>query len=197
MAVVLAFFICFLPFHLQRLLATYLQEKRNNDADNEQLAEFSQILFMMSGVLYYFSTTANPLIYNILSRRFRVAFKEVLLCRKRVKMVPKIVKTKRQVQLTPIKAHTPKQQNVPFKLSSPPQHRCFYSNSSDNQAKLSSNKHSPDIVNIKRDISRKPKHFLVVNNGCDNYISKVWSDFCPRTSIVISFDDINKQGASV
>ncbi|KAJ6640305.1 Pyrokinin-1 receptor, partial [Pseudolycoriella hygida] len=52
-AVVVAFFLCWAPFHAQRLVAMY-------------------------GIMYYVSTCINPLLYNIMSNKFRDAFKETL-----------------------------------------------------------------------------------------------------------------------
>ena len=33
-----------------------------------------------AGILYYFSSTANPIIYNLMSRKFRRAFRRTLCC---------------------------------------------------------------------------------------------------------------------
>ncbi|KAF6213143.1 hypothetical protein GE061_010858 [Apolygus lucorum] len=76
-AVVVAFFICWAPFHAQRLLAVYA----NYDTENSKRPTFIyiyQALTHVSGVLYYFSTTVNPLLYNIMSYKFREAFKGTL-----------------------------------------------------------------------------------------------------------------------
>lgn len=73
-AVVVAFFICWAPFHTQRLLATYLPS-------DTQSRIFDAVTYI-SGVLYFVSTTINPLLYNIMSNKFREAFKS-FFCRKR------------------------------------------------------------------------------------------------------------------
>ncbi|XP_060806250.1 neuropeptides capa receptor-like [Amyelois transitella] len=73
-AVVVAFFVCWAPFHIQRLFFIY----------GEDLAQFQVInehLFNVAGALYYVSATVNPILYNVMSGRYRVAFKETLLCR--------------------------------------------------------------------------------------------------------------------
>ncbi|XP_031633190.1 neuromedin-K receptor-like isoform X2 [Contarinia nasturtii] len=67
-AVVVAFFFCWAPFHAQRLVAFY---------GNNQLFIYA-IATYVSGVLYYLSTCINPLLYNIMSNKFREAFKETL-----------------------------------------------------------------------------------------------------------------------
>ncbi|KAG7198426.1 hypothetical protein KM043_005813 [Ampulex compressa] len=70
-AVVITFFICWAPFHAQRLLYVH------------QISAFGDInewLYPLGGCLYYFSTTANPILYNVMSAKYRVAFKETLCC---------------------------------------------------------------------------------------------------------------------
>ncbi|KAK4882874.1 hypothetical protein RN001_006193 [Aquatica leii] len=69
-AVVVAFFICWAPFHAQRLLAIYGQSNSSG-----MVATLSALTYI-SGVLYYLSTTINPVLYHIMSHKFRLAFKE-------------------------------------------------------------------------------------------------------------------------
>lgn len=69
-AVVVAFFICWAPFHAQRLLAIYGQHTSTN------MVTAFRVLTYISGILYYLSTTVNPLLYHIMSNKFRTAFKE-------------------------------------------------------------------------------------------------------------------------
>ncbi|XP_011309955.1 neuromedin-U receptor 2 [Fopius arisanus] len=75
-AVVVAFFICWAPFHAQRLLAVYA--KSIGDAGGQSLVTIYTILTYISGIFYYLSTTVNPLLYNIMSHKFREAFKGML-----------------------------------------------------------------------------------------------------------------------
>ncbi|XP_063976912.1 pyrokinin-1 receptor-like [Diachasmimorpha longicaudata] len=75
-AVVAAFFICWAPFHAQRLLAVYA--KSVGDASAESLVTPYTILTYVSGIFYYLSTTVNPLLYNIMSHKFRAAFKTMI-----------------------------------------------------------------------------------------------------------------------
>ena len=73
-----AFFICWAPFHAQRLLAVYAL---NNATDpNPVLVTVYKILTYTSGVLYYMSTTVNPVLYHIMSHKFREAFKVRKIC---------------------------------------------------------------------------------------------------------------------
>ncbi|EZA51023.1 hypothetical protein DMN91_003159 [Ooceraea biroi] len=75
-AVVVAFFICWAPFHAQRLLAVYAQGRASEPED--ALVLVYTTLTYVSGVFYYLSTTVNPLLYNIMSNKFREAFKSML-----------------------------------------------------------------------------------------------------------------------
>ncbi|XP_028170832.1 neuropeptides capa receptor-like, partial [Ostrinia furnacalis] len=73
-AVVVAFFVCWAPFHIQRLFFIY----------GDSLPQFHVInehLFNVAGALYYVSATVNPILYNVMSGRYRLAFRETLLCR--------------------------------------------------------------------------------------------------------------------
>lgn len=76
-AVVVAFFICWAPFHAQRLVYIYGVDKDHQPNDPLVLKLFV-ITTYISGILYYLSTCINPLLYNIMSNKFRQAFKETL-----------------------------------------------------------------------------------------------------------------------
>lgn len=62
-----AFFLCWAPFHAQRLVAIY-------GSGNEHL-DIYVVMTYVSGILYYLSTCINPLLYNLMSNKFREAFK--------------------------------------------------------------------------------------------------------------------------
>ncbi|CAF1276624.1 unnamed protein product [Adineta steineri] len=81
-AVVIAFFICWAPFHTQRITAfvTRLLDKANKEITSDAATKFQEILFFASGILYYLSATVNPVLYNIMSKRYRNGFKRTL-CR--------------------------------------------------------------------------------------------------------------------
>ncbi|XP_043466176.1 neuropeptides capa receptor-like [Leptopilina heterotoma] len=72
-AVVITFFICWAPFHAQRLIYVY--------DESGALTSVNDWLYPIAGVLYYFSTTVNPILYNVISTKYRVAFKETLCCK--------------------------------------------------------------------------------------------------------------------
>ncbi|KAK4887538.1 hypothetical protein RN001_003809 [Aquatica leii] len=70
-AVVIGFFLCWAPFHAQRLLFIYGQEFT-------YYYELNAWMFYVTGILYYLSSTLNPILYNLMSNRYRSAFKEIL-----------------------------------------------------------------------------------------------------------------------
>jgi hypothetical protein len=71
-AVVVAFFCCWAPFHAQRLMAIHVSEPTTA----EEL--IFTILTHISGITYYVSATINPILYSIMSLKFRQAFKDTL-----------------------------------------------------------------------------------------------------------------------
>uniref|UniRef100_A0A1B0BGU8 G-protein coupled receptors family 1 profile domain-containing protein n=1 Tax=Glossina palpalis gambiensis TaxID=67801 RepID=A0A1B0BGU8_9MUSC len=74
-AVAVAFFLCWAPFHAQRLMAVY---GSLSGIDSDVFNTVFHILNLTSGVLYFLSTCINPLLYNIMSHKFREAFKVTL-----------------------------------------------------------------------------------------------------------------------
>ncbi|XP_011629438.1 LOW QUALITY PROTEIN: neuropeptides capa receptor-like [Pogonomyrmex barbatus] len=73
-AVVIMFFLCWAPFYAQRLLYIYAQE-------SDYYPDLNEWLYILSGCLYYFSTTVNPILYNLMSLKFRKAFKQTICCK--------------------------------------------------------------------------------------------------------------------
>lgn len=71
-AVVVAFFLCWAPFHAQRLMAVY---GKTTKTENDLFRNIYTVLTYVSGVLYFMSTCINPLLYSIMSHKFRDAFK--------------------------------------------------------------------------------------------------------------------------
>ena len=109
-AVVVAFFVCWAPFHTQRLISIYsgcptssapfsapstssslVSESTTSSPTTHQPSAATPtsgghvihaVLFYMSGILYYVSAVINPILYNIMSLKFRRAFRTTL-CRPR------------------------------------------------------------------------------------------------------------------
>ncbi|XP_019868983.2 neuropeptides capa receptor [Aethina tumida] len=73
--VVIGFFFSWAPFHAQRLVYIYMQ-------DHPYYEEINTWIFIITGIFYYFSSTLNPILYNLMSVKMRNAFKEVILRKK-------------------------------------------------------------------------------------------------------------------
>ncbi|XP_065334378.1 neuropeptides capa receptor-like [Cloeon dipterum] len=71
-AVVFSFFLCWAPFHFQRLFFAHLSEQ------TIFLAEINHLLYVISGFSFYLSSTLNPILYNVMSAKYRNAFKATL-----------------------------------------------------------------------------------------------------------------------
>lgn len=69
---VVVFGICWAPFHTDRLMWSFI-----NDWTDNQMKIF-QYVHIISGVFFYLSSAANPILYNLMSTRFREMFKEVM-----------------------------------------------------------------------------------------------------------------------
>ena len=86
------FFISWCPFHFQRITYVYFKTTDWFREVNQYVMYFSgnenkrekfkySLNLMPSGFLYYLSSTLNPLLYTILSVKYRESFKKVILCR--------------------------------------------------------------------------------------------------------------------
>uniref|UniRef100_A0A8C5GLF4 Neurotensin receptor 1 (high affinity) n=1 Tax=Gouania willdenowi TaxID=441366 RepID=A0A8C5GLF4_GOUWI len=80
-AVVIAFVICWLPYHARRLMFCYV----SNWSDG--LMDFYHYFYMLTNVLFYVSSAINPVLYNLVSATYRQTFFSklryfCLLCRR-------------------------------------------------------------------------------------------------------------------
>ncbi|KAG8289558.1 neuromedin U receptor activity protein [Homalodisca vitripennis] len=75
-AVVVAFFVCWAPFQVQRLYSVF---GFAGDDTTHTAFLVHKVMTYESGIFYYLSTTINPILYNIMSLKFRQAFKRDLL----------------------------------------------------------------------------------------------------------------------
>lgn len=73
-AVVIAFFVCWAPFHTQRLLVVYVSPTQWTTG----LRTLNEVLYYTAGCLYYFSATINPILYSLMSVKYREAFRDAL-----------------------------------------------------------------------------------------------------------------------
>ncbi|XP_026863852.1 growth hormone secretagogue receptor type 1 [Electrophorus electricus] len=66
--VVLAFVLCWLPFHVGRYLFS-----KSSEADSPLISQISEYCNLVSFVLFYLSAAINPILYNIMSKKYRAA----------------------------------------------------------------------------------------------------------------------------
>lgn len=68
---VVVFAICWAPFHIDRVMWSYIEDWRE-----EQHRAFEYV-HLLSGVFFYLSSAVNPILYSLMSTRFRELFREV------------------------------------------------------------------------------------------------------------------------
>ncbi|XP_062439127.1 neuromedin-U receptor 1 [Rhea pennata] len=69
---VVVFGICWAPFHIDRLVWSFVSTWTSH------MLYMFQYVHIISGVFFYLSSAANPILYNLMSTRFREMFKEVM-----------------------------------------------------------------------------------------------------------------------
>uniref|UniRef100_A0A3B3YWH2 G-protein coupled receptors family 1 profile domain-containing protein n=1 Tax=Poecilia mexicana TaxID=48701 RepID=A0A3B3YWH2_9TELE len=77
---VVVFGICWAPFHTDRLMWSFISDWTDS---HHKIFEYVHII---SGVFFYLSSAVNPILYNLMSTRFREMFKEVM-CHRSLKPV--------------------------------------------------------------------------------------------------------------
>ncbi|XDB56539.1 hypothetical protein AB1E18_010006 [Capra hircus] len=75
-AVVIAFVVCWLPYHVRRLMFCYISDKQWTPF----LYDFYHYFYMLTNALFYVSSTINPILYNLVSANFRQIFLSTLAC---------------------------------------------------------------------------------------------------------------------
>ncbi|NXI54397.1 NTR1 protein, partial [Chloroceryle aenea] len=73
-AVVIAFVVCWLPYHIRRLMFCYVPSSHWTDF----LFNFYHYFYMLTNVLFYVSSAINPVLYNLVSANFRQIFLSTL-----------------------------------------------------------------------------------------------------------------------
>ncbi|KIH62835.1 7 transmembrane receptor [Ancylostoma duodenale] len=76
-SVVVSFFICWLPFHIQRLLSLFITYHEGNLSP--AVETLSTLVFYISGCCYYSNSATNPILYNVFSKKYRKAFTRTIL----------------------------------------------------------------------------------------------------------------------
>ncbi|XP_058495367.1 neuromedin-U receptor 1 [Solea solea] len=69
---VVVFGICWAPFHTDRLMWSFIHDWSENHL------EIFQYVHIISGVFFYLSSAVNPILYNLMSTRFREMFMKVM-----------------------------------------------------------------------------------------------------------------------
>eukprot|EP00064_Thunnus_orientalis_P007900 superscaffoldBa00000906_g7922 len=67
-AVVIAFVVCWLPYHARRLMFCYVSDW------SDDLYDFYHYFYMLTNVLFYVSSAINPILYNLVSATYRQIF---------------------------------------------------------------------------------------------------------------------------
>ncbi|KAM8867916.1 neuromedin-U receptor 2-like [Synchiropus picturatus] len=70
--VVAVFGVCWAPFHIERLLWSSISHW------TDMLHNIYQYVHLLSGVFFYLSSAVNPIIYSLISTRFRECFRELV-----------------------------------------------------------------------------------------------------------------------
>ncbi|XP_044130031.1 neurotensin receptor type 1-like [Bufo gargarizans] len=73
-AIVIAYFICWLPYHARRLMFCYIPD----DQWSGFLYTFYHYFYMLTNTLFYVSSAVNPVLYNMVSSSFRQLFMETI-----------------------------------------------------------------------------------------------------------------------
>ncbi|XP_041965589.1 neuromedin-U receptor 1 [Alosa sapidissima] len=71
---VVVFAICWAPFHIDRVVWSYIE----SDSWTKERYMIFEWVHVLSGVFFYLSSAVNPILYNLMSTRFREMFKEVM-----------------------------------------------------------------------------------------------------------------------
>nr|XP_032808698.1 neurotensin receptor type 1-like [Petromyzon marinus] len=77
-AIVIAFVVCWLPYHSRRLMFCYVPDSAWHPA----VFNFYHYFYMLTNTLYYVSSAINPVLYNLVSAGFRHTFAATLGCRR-------------------------------------------------------------------------------------------------------------------
>lgn len=90
--IVITFFISWAPFHAQRLVFHYGKEWPT-------YIQINEFLFTFGGFFYYLSCALNPIIYNVMSQRYRTAFHQTFCCTKKKMPTKKTPRNAEKIQI--------------------------------------------------------------------------------------------------
>ncbi|KAA0712472.1 Neuromedin-U receptor 1 [Triplophysa tibetana] len=103
---VVMFGICWAPFHTDRLMWSFMDQRSSDHMEIFQVYEYVHVI---SGVFFYLSSAVNPILYNLMSTRFREMFKEVM-CRRKWHPAPR----KRSLSMTRVTMRSTVSEIPPF-----------------------------------------------------------------------------------
>ncbi|KAK6737739.1 hypothetical protein RB195_020068 [Necator americanus] len=84
-SVVVSFFLCWLPFHIQRLLSLFITDHEGNVSSAVETV--ASLVYFISGCCYYSNSAINPILYNLFSQKYRKAFSSTILGNKITKKI--------------------------------------------------------------------------------------------------------------
>ncbi|CAF0714663.1 unnamed protein product [Adineta steineri] len=122
-AVVIAFFVCYAPLYIQRLLLAIMN--LNLISDSQLSASVMAYLYIISGTTYYFGSVINPILYNVVSNKYRRAFRNLFYCRLTYKTK---TTTKNQQKLFQVNRSNHQPMNYLIKTSPILQHQTYNTN---------------------------------------------------------------------
>ncbi|XP_045835561.1 neurotensin receptor type 2 [Meles meles] len=85
-AIVGVYVVCWMPYHVRRLMYCYISDDRWTGA----LYNFYHYFYLVTNTLFYVSSAVTPVLYNVVSSSFRKLFLKALgsLCREHHRMEP-------------------------------------------------------------------------------------------------------------
>jgi len=110
--VVFCFFLCWAPFHTQRLL--YVLHDNYSWITDEFYYAINEKLYYITGMFFYLNSTINPIIYNVMSEKYRKAF-HVTFCRNSIRQSE--LSTRTNIDGSLISKSTIKNPNNPLEMS--------------------------------------------------------------------------------
>lgn len=120
---VIVFGICWAPFHIDRLMWSFI----NTWTGHHHLV--FQYVHIVSGVFFYLSSAVNPILYNLMSTRFREMFQQITchsgLCGGNV---PRLSARSTQMTLRSIVYEKPQHNGTPERITPDRQEQNVYVN---------------------------------------------------------------------
>ena len=78
----IAFFFCQLPIRCFQIFNIFYEFESSNVEENDYIKfKILNIIFLFTKLLYFLHGMSNPIIYNLMSTKFRKSFKRVIFCR--------------------------------------------------------------------------------------------------------------------